>query len=738
MKRRMVLFVAAAVLLSLLAVSGGSAADGDGNKAEQAMSGTAELRDIELGHFLTECPQAGRGLDPKPKPLDRRAKDAVEKKSEGGDDRRANQDYSCFPQDENSISINPTNGRNIVAGANDYRLGTGSSGFYATTDGGNSWYDGIIPFPSAPAAQSRGEGFIISGGDPVIAHDRAGVVYYAQIGFFRGDDTNGVFVQRSTNGGFTWSRARIGGSNTPGPSPSPNTDPRQPGDGVVSFNPDNDLFLNGSVDFNDKEYMTAGPRPAGVSPQCFTPAHVAAPCGDSRTIGVDRVYVTWSKFRTVAAGGGSQIRISYSDDQGRSWSPEQTISGSAAFCVGSPGNECLFNQGSVPTVNPSTGHLWVAFLDGNTPDEDQYLVVRSNDGGQTFQGPYFITPIYDINYPRANATRPDCINRGAQTRNTLTNSCFRVNSYGNIVADRRSGDFADDLYVIVDDNRTGNPASSNVDVFLFKSTNGGITWIGPTRVNDDRSVPAPNRDCGRTPGFLPTGDVTTPCGGVGNFGNDQWFPWSDISSTGHLNVVFHDRRFDTDSVKHEWPTSRQRPGNYLAWFFGANCTVNSTATVGPATTSIPSAAADCVAPTAEIIQQPSGAVDPGPNPVPGQNQAVFPFNNFQVSDVPFNLDYSFRGGIFMGDYNNVGIADTDNTAIGIWTDSRNGRSSGGPAGGTTNPSQPGRNPLCEQSDVFLDKWASGSGGNKGKAEASDELFLVTPCPDDLKDKKSTG
>src|SRR6266540_1723561 len=154
MKRRMVLFVAAAVLLSLLAVSGGSAADGDGNKAEQAMSGTAELRDIELGHFLTECPQAGRGLDPKPKPLDRRAKDAVEKKSEGGDDRRANQDYSCFPQDENSISINPTNGRNIVAGANDYRLGTGSSGFYATTDGGNSWYDGIIPFPSAPAAST--------------------------------------------------------------------------------------------------------------------------------------------------------------------------------------------------------------------------------------------------------------------------------------------------------------------------------------------------------------------------------------------------------------------------------------------------------------------------------------------------------------------------------------------------------------------------------------------------------
>jgi hypothetical protein len=87
MKRLLVLVVASIASMSLLAVSGGSAADND-NKGAQAMSGTAELRDVELGSFLTECPQAGKGLDPKPKPLDRRAKDEVEKKSEGGDDRR--------------------------------------------------------------------------------------------------------------------------------------------------------------------------------------------------------------------------------------------------------------------------------------------------------------------------------------------------------------------------------------------------------------------------------------------------------------------------------------------------------------------------------------------------------------------------------------------------------------------------------------------------------------------------
>jgi hypothetical protein len=146
----------------------------------------------------------------------------------------------------------------------------------------------------------------------------------------------------------------------------------------------------------------------------------------------------------------SQIYLSYSDDQGRSWAPFKVISGSAAFCVGASagGDQCDDNQGSVPTVNPSTGQLWVGFINGDTPDEDQYLVVTSKDGGNTFTGPYRVTTVFDINYPRACAptstgssscTRPDCAPRNAQQRSTLTNSCFRINSYAIVVADRRGG-----------------------------------------------------------------------------------------------------------------------------------------------------------------------------------------------------------------------------------------------------------------------------------------------------------
>ena len=49
---------------------------------------------------------------------------------------------------------------------------------------------------------------------------------------------------------------------------------RQPGDGTVGYIQDNDSTLNGSVPAFDKEWMTAGPRPAGVAPQCFTGFHV--------------------------------------------------------------------------------------------------------------------------------------------------------------------------------------------------------------------------------------------------------------------------------------------------------------------------------------------------------------------------------------------------------------------------------------------------------------------------------
>ena len=41
-----------------------------------------------------------------------------------------------MPQDETAIDQNPKASRKLRGGSNDYRLGWGTSGFYATTDNG--------------------------------------------------------------------------------------------------------------------------------------------------------------------------------------------------------------------------------------------------------------------------------------------------------------------------------------------------------------------------------------------------------------------------------------------------------------------------------------------------------------------------------------------------------------------------------------------------------------------------
>jgi hypothetical protein len=700
-------------------------------------SGSFVYGDQFAGTRITECPQAGMRVEPRE--LRRRQIDQVEQLSGRGDDQRTNLEYSCFPQNETSVAINPRNRRNLLTTQNDYRT-LSRQGFGASVDGGQDWYDAELPPLSVPNGD-----ILDASGDPVSVFDRAGVAYSSSINFNRTDDENGVTVQRSTNGGFTWTRPCVPISPTPPVTEASRCggtgDPRQPGDGVVTYFDDPDNILNASEPFDDKEWLAAGPRPAGVQPVCFTPTTRSERRCDPDVLGVDRLYVTWTRFTDIDAS----IMLSYSDDEGRSWSPARPISGSATFCAFGVGNNCDVNQFSVPTVHPRTGLLGVAFENFNTPDENQYLFVRSTDGGNTFAGPFFITPVFDINYPRAGTDRVDCTARGQQGgRAVLTNSCFRVNAGGNVVVDKRGDSmttgFGNDFYLVMSDNRNGTRRSSNTDVFFFKSTNGGQTWIGPTRVNTDSSTPPTNRGC--------TSASDPAC--TRAFGNDQWFPWIDISNTGVLAAGFHDRRLDTNSTDGEWPTSRAapngRPGNYLAWFWGAGCRITSTETVTGGAT-IPAAARQCLAQGAAVIPQPTSPTNPGADPVPGQGPTFLgPFANQRVSDVPHNLDYSFRAGIFMGDYNSVAYPnvpggtgaggagregdddDDDNgddnrgRAVGFWTDSRNGRGSGGPTS-----SQPGRNPACEQADVWLDFFNPLATGPTSSGVPL-EPFLVTPCP----------
>ena len=240
-KRRLGILAAVAAIASFVLTGGSAYAVNPpffDDQGDQLVSGALDFRDVSGGTNVTECPQAGLSGD-RAHPLDKRSGDRAEQKSTGND-QRLNQDFSCFPQDETAVDQNPKAPRNYLAGANDYRMGWGTSGFYATTDGGAHWYDGITPFPSLPSGDN-----LDGGGDPVTLFDRGGVAYYAQINFNRTDDTSGVWVNRSTNGGFTWTRPCVAIGPIGAPADEHGVcggtgDARQPGDGTVGFIQDNE------------------------------------------------------------------------------------------------------------------------------------------------------------------------------------------------------------------------------------------------------------------------------------------------------------------------------------------------------------------------------------------------------------------------------------------------------------------------------------------------------------------
>jgi len=377
----------------------------------------------------------------------------------------ANTNLDCddpFPNNEPDVEVNPANPLNIVASSNDY--GTCCDQYYTTVDGGLTWWTGNM---SRNNPQQTGS-------DPVTVFDvQHGTVIHTSLNYSfqlptgeacRGDLTASV----STDGGITW---------------------RPP----VVVDTGVGCDLSNTQLFNDKEWIVTDNNPS-------SPFY-------------GRTYLTWTKF--ISASGfyqSSPIFESHSDDGGKHWTKAQKISGSnAALCtfqISGPAGHCDENQGSIPTVGPD-GTVYVAFQNEQNealwePGEffdDQYLLVKSTNGGRTWSNPTLVVGLEDgsADYP---------IN--VSGRQTLTGYQVRVWSVGNIVASPIDGT----LYLVFSDNRNGTHDSANpvtnTDVFLMTSSDGGTSWSGPMLVDS----------------------------GAG----DQWFPWVDVNPTnGNIGILYNDR-----------------------------------------------------------------------------------------------------------------------------------------------------------------------------------------------------
>jgi hypothetical protein len=232
---------------------------------------------------------------------------------------------TCYePQNEQNIVINPTDARNIVTSANDYRFGF-TAQVYVSRDGGATFSDVLLPgwAPGIGALGVFKRAF--AGGDPVLAFAPDGTLYYNALVYdfsFANHTPSGVAVATSHDGGSTWGAPVM-----------------------VHFEDANNFF-------NDKEWIAAGAN--------------------------GTVYVTWTRFNQGPHGAGyisSNIMVSVSHDFGATWSDPVQVSDAAH----------PFDQGSSPAVAPD-GTLYVAYEGNQASDvsKDQTVVARSTDGGKTF------------------------------------------------------------------------------------------------------------------------------------------------------------------------------------------------------------------------------------------------------------------------------------------------------------------------------------------------------------------
>ena len=231
---------------------------------------------------------------------------------------------TCYePQNEQNIVINPTNEKNVVTAANDYRYGFQSL-VYVSLDGGNSFSNVILPGWDPATGGTGLFKHVQAGGDPVLAFAADGTLYYSALVYdfsFPNRTPSGVAVAVSRDGGISWAAPVM-----------------------VHYESANNFF-------NDKEWIAAGAN------------------GD--------VYVTWTLFKSNKPHGyiSSNIMVSASHDHGATWSDMVQVSDAAH----------PYDQGSSPAVAPD-GTLYVAYEgnQANNVSRDQIVLARSTDGGRTF------------------------------------------------------------------------------------------------------------------------------------------------------------------------------------------------------------------------------------------------------------------------------------------------------------------------------------------------------------------
>jgi len=423
---------------------------------------------------------------------------------------------------EPSISVDPFNSQRFVASDNNYIRGDGTCGSYFSQNGGRTWSDTTIPngFTTGGIGNNARE-YWQAGGDTSVAWDTRGNAYESCQLFNRGtvasanpDQSSAFAVFRATqNGGASW--------NFPGRYSAP-----------IIFDPQGTANA-----LQDKALMA-------IDDNVKSPYR-------------DRIYVTWTTF---ASDGTAYIYEVHSSDYGETFTSPVLVSASAPTCTNGFGlptaaSTCNNNQFSDPFIGKD-GNLYVAWDNYNnqptsgTDNNDQVLLAKSTDGGQSFSAPVVVSRYYDLpdcdTYQGAGADPGEaCV----PEKGSSTVSVFRATNYPSGEVDPNNPNvisvafgsyinkdsnesngcgptgFADDLQPTYTGVKT--PGACANKILLSVSTNGGKTFTG---TNAD---PRTEELVTQSPGQKHT---------------DQFWQWSTYTRGGKLAVDYYDRQYGNDET----------------------------------------------------------------------------------------------------------------------------------------------------------------------------------------------
>lgn len=299
------------------------------------------------------------------------------------------------------IAVNPEHSAHLMLGANDWDCNYSTvAGFYGSSDGGSSWNQACLHGSAIGLA-------------PTATYDANNNAYIAGV-----SDSNCNFycvgLQKSTDNGSTWSSSvdavlpllTLGLVDVP--ELQADISPSSPYEGTIYISAtqfdvtvaESQISVSRSTDGGDT-WTTVTADSLQVKPSVDQFSRLAV--GNDGT-----VYLAWQRCQisdqSLDCGGTrAKMLLSKSIDGGNTWSPPKVI---AAVTLTPDSCECAF-FGNLPNTKESMSNVPVIAVDnskdayaGNlyvsmynwTGKQMRVQVVRSRDGGATWEKPVYVSP----------------------------------------------------------------------------------------------------------------------------------------------------------------------------------------------------------------------------------------------------------------------------------------------------------------------------------------------------------